>query len=104
MADTNSSPLPADAAYEAGRRAGLALAALALSITAFINLLGLEKSVLAIVLAVTALAGAGPGRRLAGFGRAAIIIAAIHVVTLVTVLAVFHERLAELIRLLRQLG
>ncbi len=104
MAETNSSTMPADAAYEAGRRAGLATGALALSIAAFINLLGLEKSLLAIVLAAMALRGGEVGTKLRGFARAAIVIAAVHVVTVVTVVAVFHERLAELIRLLRQLG
>ena len=44
-------------AREDGRRQGLAIAALALALVSFLNLLGGEKSVLAIVLAVSAMSG-----------------------------------------------
>jgi hypothetical protein len=104
VAEINTTGTSPNDAYEAGRRAGLATAALALSIAAFINLLSLEKSVLAIVLGFLALKGARHRRAEHRFARAAIVIGAVHVVTLVTVLIVFHDRLAELIRLLRQIG
>ena len=57
MSDTSY----AGSTYEDGRRAGLAVAAFALAITAFVNLLGLEKSLLAGVLAILALQGRMPG-------------------------------------------
>ena len=44
--------------YDRGRREGLATAAIALSATAYLNLLGAEKSILAIALALLASRGA----------------------------------------------
>lgn len=86
-----------------GRREGLATAAVALSIVSFVNLLGAEKALLAIVLAVLALQGARSGpRRLRGW--LAIVIAGIYLATVVTVLVVFHDKLGQLIELLKDLG
>lgn len=53
-----STPQTIDAAYQRGRRVGLATAALALTIVSFLNLLGTEKSILAAALA------SDPARRL----------------------------------------
>ncbi len=101
---TNTPSDPVHAAYDEGRRMGLATGALALSVVAFINLLGLEKSILAIVLATLALYGAGPAAAVLRRGRVALVIAAVHAATVLVVLAVFHDKLARLIELLQQLS
>lgn len=104
MADIDSVKGPVLAAYEEGRRTGLATAALALSIVAYINLLGVEKSLLAIVLAVLALRGTERARTALRRGRAALVIGVVHVVIFVAALAVFHRQLGQLMHLLQQLG
>jgi hypothetical protein len=96
---------PESSAYDEGRRVGLATAALALSLVAFLNLLGLEKSILAAILAVLALRKAKPSAlSVRGRATAALILAAIHFTIAVVALVVFREELLELIELLRQLG
>ena len=47
----------ADRQRDEGRRQGLAIAALALGLVSFVNLLGAEKTILAMVLAVIAMSG-----------------------------------------------
>ena len=93
-----------DAAYRRGRRAGLATAALALSIVAFFNLLGLEKTILAVVLAVLALRGGAPLSEVNRKVQVALLIAALHLLTIVIVLTVFHDKLLQLLQLLEKLG
>lgn len=93
-----------NSAYQEGRRAGLALAALAASLVAFLSLLGLEKALLAMALAYLASRGAvhsSRSRRLAGW---ALLISLLYTGLFATVLIVFHAKLAEIIRLLQQLG
>jgi uncharacterized membrane protein len=86
-----------------GRREGMAMAALALSIVSFVNLLGAEKALLAIVLAVLALKGAQAGTtRLRGW--LAIAFAGVYLATVATVLVLFHDKLGQLIELLKDLG
>jgi hypothetical protein len=87
-------------AYKAGRRDGLALGALALALVAFINVLSVEKSILAVVLAILALKAA-PGSRRVNW---ALGVAALHIVTWVTVLVLFHDKLGQLLKLFQQLG
>src|SRR5262245_61556922 len=48
-------------AFDGGRRAGLAVAAMALGVVTFLSLLGLEKAGLAIILGVLALRGGSAG-------------------------------------------
>jgi hypothetical protein len=90
-------------AWAAGRREGLAIAALALGLVSFLNLLGAEKSLLALVLAAVTLSGgcAGRARRRAWI---AIGLAALHIVTIAVVLIVFQDKLGQLLGLLRTLG
>lgn len=95
---------PAMAAYRQGRQAGLALGALAVSAVAFISLLGLEKAILGIVLAVLALRGMAPGSPDRRISVAAIAIACVYAVTFVIVMILFREKFFELGRLLQQLG
>jgi hypothetical protein len=94
----------AKSAYREGRSAGLAVAALAVSVVAFISLLGIEKAVLALALAVLAIRGVGSGGRARRLAIAAIVIACIYAVTYIVVVALYHDRIGELIRMLHQLG
>ena len=90
-------------ARDEGRRQGLAIAALATALVAYLNLLGAEKSILAIVLAVVAMSGSG-SRLVRRRSLIAIGLAAIHIATVVAVLVIFRNELAELVRLLSTLG
>ena len=86
------------AAYRRGRRAGLATAAIALAVIAYVNLLGIEKSLLALVLAAMALKGS----LLPAISRTrtwiAIALASVHAVTVVAIVVVYADKLAELAR------
>lgn len=86
-----------------GRREGYALAALALSLVSFVNLLGAEKSILAIVLAAFAMSGSSLGA-VSIKARVAVAIAALHIVTVGVVIFLLRDKLGELLDLLRQLG
>ncbi len=95
---------PVTRAFDDGRRAGLATAAMALSLVAFFSLLGAEKALLAIALGLLARRGAQPGsagRRLAGI---AIGIASVFLVSIAFVLVVFWNELVGLVNYLRQLS
>ena len=92
-----------ETAYRKGWRTGLALGAIAIAATAFINLLSIEKSILAVVLALIAIRGAGAdqaGRR----GRVALAIAAVHLVAVAAFLVAFHDKLGRLLHLLQSLS
>ena len=104
MSEQPASPNPIDSAFQSGRSVGFATAAVALSVVAFLNLLGLEKSLLAGVLALLALQGHGGSDLIRQRGRAALLIAIAHAVTVIAVLALFHDRLIALVHLLQKLG
>ena len=99
---------PTDAtqtAYLQGRQAGLASAALALSIVGFVNLLGAEKPLLAAVLALLALrGGVAPSLAVVRRSRAALALAALYLATIILVTIVFREKLLLLIQLLQKLS
>jgi hypothetical protein len=82
---------------------GLATAALALSLVSFVNLLGAEKALLSIVLAILAFRStrstATRRRSLIAMG-----FALLYVCTIVMVLVVFRDRLGHLFQLLHQLS
>jgi hypothetical protein len=91
------------AARRRGRSEGMATAAVALGVVAFLNLLGTEKGILAIVLAVLSLRNLpadAPPRR----ARIAIALGVVQLATVVMVLVLFHDKLRQLIELLRTLG
>ncbi|MGB4246734.1 MAG: hypothetical protein WBJ75_03350 [Pseudohongiellaceae bacterium] len=92
------------AAHDAGRRLGLATAALALSAVSFLNLLGFEKSILAIVLAALAIRGITPVGVLRLRTRLAFGIGALHLATISIILTVFQEELREFLGLLYELN
>jgi len=91
-------------AFREGRRAGLAIAALAGSLVAFISLLGIEKAILAIALAIVAGRRAAPRSWTRRSAFVALGIAALYMLTFAVVMALYHEKVAELIRLLQQAG
>lgn len=86
-----------------GRAEGLATGALAIALLAFVNLLGAEKGLLALVLGLVALRGAGAGtaRRRA---RIAICLGALQLVTVALVVLLFREEIGQLLALLAKLG
>ena len=91
------------AAMHQGRGEGLAFAAVALGIAAFINLLGAEKGILAVVLGVLARrhAKSNPGRRRSGI---AITLGVVQLGTIVAVLVLFRDKLGQLVELLKTLS
>jgi len=91
------------AALNKGRGEGLALAALALSIVSFVNMLGAEKALLAIVLAVLGLRSAH-SRASRRWCWIAIALASVYVATILLVLVLFHDQLGQLIHLLQTLA
>ncbi len=102
--DVEVRPDPAEAAYREGRSAGLALGALAISAVAFISLLGIEKAVLALALALLGMRGAVIGSRSRRLAIAAIVITCVYAATYIVVVALYHDKISALIRMLQQLG
>ena len=92
------------ASYADGRKAGLAIGALATAAAAFISLLGIEKAILALVLAILGFRGTQAGSRAKRLSLLAMLILCLYAVTCVTVLVLYHEKLAELFRLMQKLG
>lgn len=86
-----------------GRSEGFAIAALALGVLSFIQLLGTEKALLAIILASLALRGM-PSPRSRKQGWTAIALGAAYIAITAISLILFRDQLAELIALLRSLG
>jgi hypothetical protein len=95
---------PVHAAFQEGRRFGLATAALALSIVSFLNMFGLEKSILAIVLAILSRQGAVSAAAAWRRGRTALIVASVHIVTVVAVLILIRQKFGGLLNFLHKLS
>jgi len=95
-----------ESAFVLGQRRTLAAVALGLALLSFLNLAGLEKAILAIVLGMKALSAAPPPalehRR--GWARVAIGLATVHVVLVVTVILLFFDRLSTLVDALRAMS
>ena len=90
--------------YAEGKREGLAIGAIAAGAVAFISLLGVEKAILAIVLAVLAFRGAKAGSAARRLSLAAIVVAAVYALTYIILLVLYYDKLVELIHLLQKLG
>jgi hypothetical protein len=90
--------------YQAGVRAGLATSALAVACVAFINLLGVEKPLLAFVLAAMAVRGGVAPASVRSRARMAAFLGGGQLILLGILLVVFHERLAALVSALEKLG
>jgi len=97
MADQN--PQNIRDAFAAGRVAGLALAALTISVVAFIQLLGAEKALVGLVFGTLAYRGASgaslQARRLA---IAAILVSLAYLILMIIVLLVAGEDVLDAIR------
>jgi len=91
------------AALSRGRAEGLATAAVAVGCVAFVNMLGAEKALLAITLAALALGGLALGRA-RGRAYGAIGLGILYIGTLAVLLVAYHDKLAQLIRLLKEIG
>jgi pilus assembly protein TadC len=93
-------------AFVLGQRRTLAALALGVALLSFLNLAGLEKAILAIVLGLKALSRAPQpaleARR--GWARLAIGLAAAHVVLVVTVILLNLDRLSRLLDALRAMS
>ena len=95
-----------DSAFVLGQRYTLATMALVLALLSFLNLAGLEKAALAVVLGLRALS-ATPGPPLEqrrSWARLGIGLAAAHVVLVATVILIFVDRLPKLLEALRALS
>jgi hypothetical protein len=95
-----------ESAFVLGQRRTLAAMALGLALLSFLNLAGLEKAILAIVLGLKALSAAPPPalEQRRGWARLAIGLAAAHVVLVVTVMLLTLDRLASLLDALRAMS
>jgi hypothetical protein len=91
-------------AFQAGRRMGFAVSALALGLVAFLSLLGMEKAILAIVLGSLAIRGAKPGALARRLGTVAVGLGGLFLVTIPVLLLVFWDRVVEFVRLLSTLS
>jgi hypothetical protein len=104
MAESEQRQDPVAAAFDAGRRIGFGVSALALSLVAFLSLLGTEKAILAIVLGVLALRGGAGGTLAKRLGIFAISIASLFIATVGVVLVVFWDKVVELVHALEALS
>ena len=105
MTETESMDTPGNLVWARaqGRKEGFAIAALALGLLCFVNLLGAEKGLLALVLGWLALKdpASASARRNA---KIAIGLALLQIATIALVLILFHDKFAQLIALLHKLG
>jgi hypothetical protein len=104
MLDRSTSTEAETAAYREGQRDGLAVAALAISLLAFINLFGVEKSFLAVFFGLLSMQGTTKLERAYGWSRTAIVIAIIQVVVVAILLVVYHSTFIQLLQFLEKLG
>jgi hypothetical protein len=102
--ELSSAQNPLAQAFEDGRRAGLATAALAVSLIAFLSLLGAEKALLAIALGFLARRGSRVGLASRKLATIAIGIATVFLVTVAITLIVFWNELVGLVHYLMQLS
>lgn len=93
----------ADGGYQQGWQDGLSAGALALALAAFINLLSIEKSLLAAVLAVIAMRGGQSGKATRR-ARLALGISAVHLTIAVIALILLRNKFGQLLHLLQTLG
>jgi hypothetical protein len=91
-------------AYLTGRRTGIAISALALSIVTYLSLLGFEKAILAIVLGIIALKGAQTKSLSRRFGILSICLSVLFMVSAIVFLIIFREKVMEFIGFLKTLS
>ena len=95
-----------ESSFVLGQRYTLATLALALALLSFLNLAGLEKAILAIVLGLRALKPAPqpPLEQRRGWARLAIGLGVAHVVLVVTIILLNLDRLSRLLDALRAMS
>jgi hypothetical protein len=88
-----------------GQKYAYATISLILGIASFINMLGLDKAILAIIFARLALrSDPGPGLRdRRTWGKAGLVLGVLQVVSVLTLVLLFREELGELIEMLTKL-
>ncbi len=95
-----------ESAFVLGQRYNLATLALVVALLSFLNLGGLEKAILAIVIGLKALrptpAPALEQRR--GWAKTAIVLGICHAVLLITIVLLNLDRLARLVEALRAMS
>jgi hypothetical protein len=91
-------------AYDAGRRVGFGISALALGLVTFLSLLGAEKAILAIALGALAVRGSDPSPLSRRLGSAAIVLGVVFLLTVGVALVVCWDQAVEFVRLLQQLS
>jgi hypothetical protein len=91
-------------AYDAGRRVGFGVSAVALALVTFLSVLGAEKAILAIALGILAVRGPNAGTLSRQLGRAAIVLGTVFLLTVAVVLVMFWDQAVEFVRLLQQLS
>jgi hypothetical protein len=96
--------LPTEAHWLArGRSEGLATAALATGLVSFINLLGVEKGLLALVLGLLALKGS-IAPKVRQRAKIAVGLALLQFATIAFIIYHFYTHFYQLVRLMKQLG
>ena len=95
-----------ESAFVLGQRYTLATLALTLALLSFLNLAGMEKAILAIVLALRALKPAPqpPLEQRRGWARMAIGLGIAHVVLVITVILLNLDRISALLDALRAMS
>jgi hypothetical protein len=91
-------------AYDAGRRVGFGVSALALGLVTFLSLLGVEKAILAIALGALAARGSDASPLSRRLGSAAMALGIVFLLTVGVVLVVYWDQAVELVHLLQQLS
>ena len=103
MSDSYTPETTLAEARDDGRRQGLAIAAVGVALAAFLNLLGLEKDILAVVLAVAALSGSRTYKvRRRSFIALGLVL--LHLALSTVLLLLYREELGQLVQLLYKLG
>jgi|GEM_PF-379621 len=91
-------------AFVLGRNSGIAIAAVTMSLVAFLNLLGMEKSIVAVVFGIIVLKNSPKGQVAYKMGKAAVMIGILHILTVIVVVTVYWNKINELIELLMTLS
>ena len=98
--------MQAQADFVIGQRYVFATLATVVALLSFINLAGMEKAILAIVLGYKALAAAPPPplEQRRGWAKAGAVLGAAHIVLVVSVVLLNLDRLAKVVEVLRAIS
>ena len=98
--------MQAQSEFVIGQRYVFATLATVVALLSFINLAGMEKAILAIVLGYKALAAAPPPalERRRGWAKAGAVLGATHIVLVVSVILLNLDRLGKVVEVLRAIS